>query len=160
MNQGINSYLTFKLGPTTFGVHVGKVIEIQEYLAPKAVPDSLSYVTGVFEYREEVIPLIDTYAKFNIGTIEITPQTCVVVLEILNETKNTTTKVGILVDTVADVFEATADQLKPIEDDYKPGYITATYKMGNSLIMMLNTNKVFSEKDITALDQLIKDFSE
>ena len=82
MDQVINSYLTFSVGNNTFGIHVEKVEEIKEYISPKAVPESLPYVKGVIDHRDEVIPVIDAAQKFNLGKIEITPQTCIVVLEI------------------------------------------------------------------------------
>jgi purine-binding chemotaxis protein CheW len=157
MNQNTTSYLTFNVRDNIFGIHVSKVVEINEYIQPKSVPESLSFVTGVIEYRDEVLPLIDTAAKFNLGQVELSPQTCIVVLEILNEVKNSTTKIGILVDAVSDVFEASEEALKPIEDDYKPQYISATCKMDDTLVMILDANKVFSEKDIVAMDELVKE---
>jgi chemotaxis signal transduction protein len=106
---------------------------------------------------DEVIPLIDTAAKFNLGKITITPQTCTVILEIINEQKNSTSKVGVVVDAVSDVFETDPEQIKPLENDYKPKYISSTYKIDDTLVMILDSNKIFSEKDIIALDKIIKD---
>jgi purine-binding chemotaxis protein CheW len=156
MDRSTNSYLTFKVNDNTFGIHVEKVVEIKEYSEPEKIPETLTYVTGVLEYRDEVIPLIDTAAKFNLGKITLTPQTCIVVIEVINEHKNSTSKVGIIVDTVSDVFEPDMEQLKPIENDYKPTYITSTYRLHDTLVMILNSNKIFSEKDIIALNEIIE----
>jgi len=154
MDQVINSYLTFSVGNNTFGVHVEKVEEIKEYISPKAVPESLPYVKGVIDHRDEVIPVIDAAQKFNLGKIEITPQTCIVVLEIEKQTGESF-KIGVLVDNVSDVFESDPEKVKKIEDDYKPGYISATYRTESLLVMILNANKVFSETDIVAMDKMI-----
>ena len=156
MDQSTNSYLTFKVNDNTFGIHVEKVVEIKEYTEPESIPETLPYVTGVLEYRDEVIPLIDTAVKFNLGKINVTPQTCIVVIEVINEQKNSTSKVGIIVDTVSDVFEPELEQLKPIENDYKPKYISSTYKLNDILVMILDSNKIFSEKDIIELDKIIE----
>jgi len=156
MDQSTNSYLTFKVNDNTFGIHVEKVVEIKEYSAPESIPETLPYVTGVMEYRDEVIPMIDTALKFNLGKITLTPQTCIVVVEIINEQKNSNSRVGIIVDTVSDVFEPGEEQLKPIENDYKPKYISATYKLEDTLVMILDSNKIFSDKDIIALDEIIE----
>ncbi|NPA36456.1 MAG: chemotaxis protein CheW [Chlorobi bacterium] len=159
MDQSTNSYLTFKVNDNIFGIHVEKVVEIKEYKEPKSIPETLPYVTGVFEYRDEVIPLIDTAVKFNLGKINLTSQTCIVVLEIINEQKNINAKVGIIVDTVSDVIEADPEVLKQIEDDYKPNYISATYKQGDNLVMIINANKIFSAKDIIAMDKAIDEIN-
>lgn len=156
MDRSTNSYLTFKVNDNTFGIHVEKVVEIKEYSEPEKIPETLPYVSGVLEYRDEVIPLIDTAVKFNLGKITLTSQTCIVVIEVINEHKNSTSKVGIIVDTVSDVFEPDTEQLKPIENDYKPTYITSTYRLHDTLVMILDSNKIFSEKDIIALDEIIE----
>ncbi len=156
MNQSTNSYLTFKVNDNAFGIHVEKVVEIKEYSEPKSIPESMPYVTGIIEYLDEVIPLIDTATKFNIGKITIAPQTCTIILEVINEQKNSNSKVGIIVDAVSDVFETDPMQIKALKNDYKPTYISSTYKLDNNLVMILDSNKIFSEKDIIALDKIIK----
>jgi len=156
MGEEVNAYLTFSVGDNTFGVHVEKVIEIKEYEQPKAVPESMVYVKGVTEHREQIIPVIDAAAKFNIGEIEVTPQSCIVVLDIIKGAG--LMSIGVLVDAVSDVFEADDTKLKVIETDYKPGYISASYQRNDELIMILNADKVFSETDIFALDTAVESF--
>jgi len=160
MNQSTNSYLTFKVNDNAFGIHVEKVVEIKEYSEPKSIPESMPYVTGIIEYMDEVIPLIDTAVKFNLGKITIAPQTCIVILEIINEQKNSTSKIGVIVDAVSDVFETDPKQIKPLENDYKPNYISSTYKVDDNLVMILDSNEIFSKKDIIALDKIIDNLKE
>ncbi len=154
MDQEINSYLTFSVANNTFGIHVEKVEEIKEYILPKVVPESLPFVKGVIDHRDQVIPVIDAARKFNLGSIDITPQTCIVVLEI-EKRKGEFFKIGVLVDNVSDVFESDPEKVRKIEDDYKPGYISATYRTEDLLVMILNANKVFSDTDIVAMDKMI-----
>lgn len=154
MSEQINAYLTFSVKQNIFGVHVGKVIEILEYVKPKAVPESLPYVTGVMDHRDTIIPVIDMGMKFNVGATELTPQSCIVILEINKPDQSETFIIGAIVDSVSDVFESELEMLKTIENDFKPVYISATCKKNDNLIMILNTEAVFNEKDIIALDQL------
>ncbi|WP_439182003.1 chemotaxis protein CheW [Carboxylicivirga taeanensis] len=156
MSQEVNAYLTFSLDNNVFGVHVEKVIEIREYTTPKSVPESMSYVKGVTDHREQIIPIVDAAVKFNLGQVEVTPQSCIVVLEINKADGSGLMNIGILVDAVSDVFEADDASLKVIETDYKPGYITASYQKIDELVMILNVDKIFSEKDIISLDEIIK----
>jgi len=154
MSELINAYLTFDVGQNIFGVHVGRVVEILEYVNPKSVPESLPYIKGVIDHRETIVPVIDTAAKFNVGNIEVGPQTCIVILEIDKPDQSGTFIIGAMVDAVSDVFESDMEKIKTIENDFKPGYISATYKSNESLVMILDTNKVFNEKDIIALDEI------
>ncbi|MBR8537049.1 chemotaxis protein CheW [Carboxylicivirga mesophila] len=156
MSQEVNAYLTFAVGNNIFGVHVEKVVEIKEYAAPKSVPESMSYVKGVADHREQIIPIIDAAAKFNLGEINITPQSCIVVLEIDKADGSGMMSIGVLVDAVSDVFETDESKLKAIETDYKPGYISASYQNGDDLVMILNADKIFSEKDIINLGEVVK----
>lgn len=158
MSEGVNAYLTFSVGNNTFGVHVEKVIEIKEYEEPKTMPESMVYVKGISEHRNQIIPVIDAAAKFNLGQIELTPQSCIVVLDVIKA--GGMMSVGVLVDDVSDVFEADETELKEIESDYKPGYISASYRRNDELIMILNADKVFSETDIIALDRVLQSFKE
>ncbi|WP_430812499.1 MULTISPECIES: chemotaxis protein CheW [unclassified Carboxylicivirga] len=156
MSQDVNAYLTFSIGDNVFGVHVEKVIEIKEYEAPKSVPESMAYMKGVTEHREQVIPVIDAAAKFNLGEVVITPQSCCVVLEIDKADGSGVMHIAILVDAVSDVFEADDSKLKAIETDYKPGYILASYQRNEELVMILNADMIFSEKDIISIDEVLK----
>lgn len=155
MSQEVNAYLTFSIGDNLFGIHVEKVIEIKEYTQPKAVPESMAYVKGVTDHREQIIPVVDAAAKFNLGQIEITPQSCIVVLDINKVDGSGIMSVGILVDNVSDVFEADESKLRAIDNDYKPGYILSSYQNNDDLIMILNADKIFSETDIISIGEIM-----
>lgn len=155
MSSEQNTYLTFKVKDHTFGITVDKVLEIKEYETPKPMPESPKYMQGVTEFRDQVVPLIDCGLKFNLPPIDINPLTCIVVLELRNELLDKDFKVGIVVDAVSDVFETGETEVVDLEDDYRPGYITSTYKSENGLVVILDANKVFSEKDIISIDRVV-----
>jgi purine-binding chemotaxis protein CheW len=155
MTSAINSYLTFKIGEETFGLSVAKVMEIREYREPKSLPQTLPFVVGVIQYQDEIIPLIDTGIKFGMNPIIITPSTCTVVLQLVNDIMGKSYRVAILVDAVSDVFESEDSQLKSIIDDYRPTYIAATYLNDDKYIYILNPDTVFNQKEIiTMLDAI------
>jgi len=156
MSNTSSTYLAFKISDHLFGVNVDKVMEISEYRAPKPIPESPSYVLGVVEFREHVVPQIDTAQKFNMPPIDITAMTCMVVLELQNLDLAKKFRVAILVDSVSDVFEATEDNTVPFTDDFHPQYLTASYKTNHGMVMILDADKVFSIKDVIALDKLVR----
>jgi purine-binding chemotaxis protein CheW len=155
MNNDISTYLTFKVGTHLFGVDVSKVLEISEFKEPQRVPESPAYMLGVLEFRDQVIPMIDCGLKFGLSNIEITEVTCMVVLELYNVALAKKMKVSIVVDTVSDVFESSFHEKLTMEDDFKPGYVESSYKTDSGLVMVLDADKVFSEKEIITLSTLM-----
>ncbi len=154
-----NSYLTFKVGANLFGIHVEHVVEILEFVPLKSKPESLPYILGLIEHRDEVIPLVDTGLKFGQPAIEINEQTCIVVLNILNSTTNRNYHVAIVADLVTDVIDVEESQLQVIESDYKPGYVIGAVKHNDALVLMMNVNKVFSDTDVLLINNLVQEFN-
>jgi purine-binding chemotaxis protein CheW len=147
----MNSYLTLKIGEEIFGVNVAKVMEIREYQPPKPLPQTFPFVLGVIEYRDEIVPLIDTAVKFGMSPIAIAPGTCIVILQLISDSLGKTYRIGVLVDTVADVLECEEAQMKTIVDDYKPNYIYSTFSTDDKLVFILNADVVFNQKEIIGM---------
>jgi purine-binding chemotaxis protein CheW len=150
-----NSYLTLKIGEEVFGVNVAKVMEIREYQPPKPLPQTFPFVLGVVEYRDEIIPLIDTAIKFGMAPITIEPSSCIVILQLISDSLGKTYRMAVLVDSVADVLECDDAQMKGINDDYKPNYIISTYSADDKLVFILNADLVFNQKEIIGMLDMI-----
>ncbi|TLX77143.1 chemotaxis protein CheW [Labilibacter sediminis] len=157
MEEINNSYLSFKIGTESFAIHVSKVNEIREYEVPRNMPESISFMKGVIDHREEVIPVIDTGVKFALKPVEITQQTCIIIIDVTRKDSGKTFRVGILTDAVTDVFEAAESQFKHIETDYSPNYIKATCQVNDNFYLILNSDEVFSVNDIVEMSSVIKE---
>ncbi len=155
MTSNMNSYLTFKIGEDVFGVNVVSVMEIREYLQPKPLPQTLPFVLGVVEYRDEIIPIIDTGIKFGMSPIKVNSGTCTIILQLMSDTLAKSYRVGILVDTVADVLECDGSVLKNISEDYKPHYILSTYSSEDKMVFILNADVVFSQKEVIGMLEMV-----
>ncbi len=154
MEEITNSYLSFTVGSQHFAIHVGKVNEIREYEKPRNVPEAISFMKGVIDHRDEVVPVIDTAIKFNLPSTEITLQTCIIIIEV-TKADQTTFKIGIITDAVTDVFEADPELFKKIDNEYKPGYIDSTYNYNNNHYLMIDVDKVFSTNEIIEFDKIL-----
>ncbi|MCW3806414.1 chemotaxis protein CheW [Plebeiibacterium marinum] len=150
-----NSYLSFKVGTELFAIHVGRVSEICEYQEPRKIPETVSFMTGVIDHRDEVIPVIDTGLKFGMKAVEITAQTCIVVVDVTRKDTDTSFRVGILTDAVTDVFEVNEEEFKQVDTDYSPGYIKATCSVNNNFYLILNSDKVFSVNEIIGMGDVL-----
>lgn len=157
MEEINNSYLSFKIGTETFAIHVGKVNEIREYETPRNMPEAISFMVGVIDHRDAVIPVIDTGVKFGLKPIEITPLTCIIIIDVKRKDSDTSFRVGILTDAVTDVFEADEDEFKDIETNYSPKYIKSTYNLNDNFYLILNSDEVFSINEIINMNSIIKE---
>jgi len=149
------SYLTFQLSDETFALSVKYVINILEMCKITQVPRMPDYLKGVINLRGEVLPVIDMRMKFGLPPIEITKNTCILVLEIsLDELQ---TKIGVLVDSVSEVIERGYETIKPpptIGAKYKSEFITGMLEELEKFTMILDINKVFSTNEIINIQEI------
>lgn len=151
MNEEIkitNSYLSFKIGETSFCVSVNKVLNILELMKITNIPQSPDYMLGVINLRGEVLPVIDSRIKFGIQKDENTINTCIIVLDI--EFENEMSHIGFLVDTVLEVFEIDDQALlsaPSIGNKYKSEFIKGVFKIENEFIMLLDIDMVFTSDE-------------
>lgn len=152
--KDINSYLSFKLGEEYFAVNVDQVIEILEVPAITKIPRAPGYMAGVINLRGNVLPLIDTRIKFNMDPIQMTVNTCVVVIEINVEGESL--QIGTLVDEVLEVLEIDKNQIQPspsIEAQYKLDFIEGMFRKDEDFIMLLNLGAVFSLTEVNFMQE-------
>lgn len=152
-----HSYLTFKLGNEFFAANVSQVFEILQLTKITKVPQSPSYMRGVINLRGNVLPVIDTRIKFGMSYTEDTVNTCIMVLNVHMDSESV--MLGALVDSVQEVLEISADQIKPtpsIGTKYRSEFIEGMVKLHEQFIMLLNIDHIFSADELI----LVKENSE
>ena len=145
-------YLTFVLNKEQYGLEILKVREIIGYMNITCVPRTPSYVKGVINLRGQVIPVIDLRLKFDMEEIDVTDQTCIIVVEISVEGRKCLT--GIIVDNVSEVLDITKEQ---IEEPPQFGaavdtsFILGLGKIGNQVKILLDIDKVLAGEKLSSL---------
>ena len=145
-------YLTFALGKEEYGLAILKVREIFGYMDITAIPRTPSYVRGVINLRGQVMAVVDLRDKFGMESVERTEQTCIIVVEIRRGGRKVCT--GIIVDHVSEVLEVPGNK---IEDPPSFGtsvdadFILGLGKIGDSVKILLDINKVLDGEEIAAL---------
>ena len=151
----LKSYLSFKLGDEIFAANVSKVLNILEMTKITQVPKSPNYMIGVINLRGTVLPVIDTRIKFGLSATEFTPNTCILVLEVIVE--NDHLHVGALVDAVQEVLEIEDEELlaaPTLGNRYRSEFINGMYKLTDEqFIMMLDMDKIFNVEDLALLGE-------
>ncbi|MEW6710552.1 MAG: chemotaxis protein CheW [Candidatus Riflebacteria bacterium] len=145
----INQYLAFKLGEEVYAVEVGKVREILDFPPITKVPRTPDFMRGVINLRGSVVPVVDMRLKFGMSRTEKSVNTCIIVVEAMVENEITT--IGALADSVQEVFELSNANIEPppkIGTRLKVEFLKGMGKIGESFLMILDIDKVFSSSEI------------
>ncbi len=155
--QTSNSYLLFRLQEELFAVSVHKVLEIietgEEHTItnlPKAPPS----ISGVVNFRGNVIPVVNTRLKFDLDDYTKDEKFVVMVLNLtINEQEHI---IGSQSDKVVDVIEITEEDIKPIPEvgqGYNSDYIKGVVHRDGKFIMLLNLEAAIGTDDIIKLKE-------
>lgn len=145
-------YLTFSLGKEQYGVEILKVREINCLLDITAVPRTPNFVRGVINLRGKVIPVIDLRIKFGMETVESNEQTCIIVVDIIQN--NIAVQMGIIVDTVSEVLDIDTDDIEETPtfgSSCRTDFIKGIAKTKGGVKILLNIEKVLSNDEIVAM---------
>lgn len=146
-------YLTFSLEQEEYGIGILKVKEIIGMMPITSVPRTPTFVKGVINLRGKVIPVMDLRLKFDMGEIPYTDRTCIIVVEI--ELKDSTVLIGIVVDAVSEVLNIQKEEIEETPafgTSLNTEYILGMAKMEGGVKILLDIDKVLSQKEVTQLE--------
>ena len=107
-------FLTFRLATETYGVDILRVQEIRGWEPVTRLPNTPDHVRGVLNLRGAVVPVLDLRRRFGLPGQEIGKDTVVIVLRIRGDQGERS--MGVVVDAVADVVDASEEALQPAPD--------------------------------------------
>jgi purine-binding chemotaxis protein CheW len=113
--------LSFKLGAEEYGIDILRVQEIRGYEPPTRIANAPEFIKGVVNLRGVIVPVVDMRIRFGLEDVQYNAFTVVIVLNVAGRT------MGVVVDSVSDVLELQAGQIKPSPDfnaAVDPTYIT------------------------------------
>ncbi len=148
-NTKIISYLSFKLDKEYFAANVSKVVNILEMTPITKVPKTPSYLKGIINLRGEVLPVVDLRQKLEMDEVNVTANTCILVLEIQHQEEKV--HLGAIVDSVQEVMEIEDREIMPnptSDIGISTEFLQGMYKFDEHFIMILNMQKIFSDTDL------------
>lgn len=107
-------YLTFSLGTEEYGIVITKIREIIGIMEITAVPHTPDFIKGVINLRGRVIPIIELRMRFGMEVRPYDERTCIIVVDVPGPTG--VVQVGMLVDSVSEVINITAQDIEPPPD--------------------------------------------
>lgn len=137
--------VVFSIGKELYGVGIDAVQEIVRVPDVTEVPDAPVFLEGVINLRGRVVPVIDLRKRLRLPGVTRTKSTRVLV------TENGGGMVGLLVDSVSEVFKIQPDAIEePPEMISAIGveYITGVAKMNEKLIILLDLKKILNIEDM------------
>ena len=143
-------YLTFSLAKETYGIQILKVQEIIEMIDVTKVPRTPPFVKGVINLRGKVIPVVDLRLKFGMEGIEVSRQTCIIVVYV--QCGDTRLTMGMMVDAVSEVLDIPGDSIAPPPDfgsQVDTAFLLGMAKSKDSVRMLLDIDKVLSTRELT-----------
>jgi len=150
----VTQFLTFKLGSEMYALPVVNVREVLDYISVTPIPRSLPFMKGVINLRGGVVPVIDLKKKIDIGEVENSDDTSIIIVEL--EFDSGITNVGVLVDAVKAVEEIEPGSLEKVPEVGMPveqSLIDSIGKLDDAFVIILDVNKVFSHEELTTLSK-------
>lgn len=143
-------YLVFALGKEDYGLEIIKVREIIGMMHMTALPQVPNYVKGVINLRGKVIPIIDLRIKFGMPEIEVTSESCIIVINLQEML------MGVIIDKVKEVLDIRQADISPAPhfgEHVHTDYILGVARTADSVKILLNIEKVLSD-DMAMADKL------
>ena len=149
--QADNEYLTFTLGKEEYGIDILKVQEIRGYEAVTRIANAPAFIKGVVNLRGIIVPILDMRIKFNLGEARYDQFTVAIILNVAGRV------VGMVVDSVSDVIQLTAEQIRPAPDfsssTFDTKYITGLGTIDSRMLILVDIERLMSGVDMGLMEQ-------
>jgi purine-binding chemotaxis protein CheW len=148
--ESVQQFLSFTIGNENYGVDLMSVREIKGWSQTTQLPNSPEFMKGVINLRGIVVPIFDLRKRFNMGDTTPNEKNAVIIVTAGNRL------IGILVDTVSDILDATSSQInqaphvdKKLDADFIKGLISIAEKM----VVLLDVDKIFDAETLQNADR-------
>jgi purine-binding chemotaxis protein CheW len=141
--------VVFKVDDENFAADIMQVERILSYTEPTKVPESPAYVKGVIKYQESILPVIDLKKRLNLLETAMKDDPKIIVV------KHNEKSIGLIVDVVSEVIDISSDNIEPSPDIVRGisnKYMTGMIKLDGRIIILLDTQKILTNDEITQLN--------
>ena len=151
--MGVLKILVFKINNKMFAADINDIERIIKYEEATYIPDMPTFVEGVINYEEKVIPSINLNKKLGLND-EILESRKIIVIR--REKK----RFAVVVDNVYEVCEIKENSIEDIpinKLNMKKDYIKGLIKLNENIVVLLNLFKILteSEEEIIFLGEII-----
>jgi len=151
LNDDLLQWVTFRLGDETYGINVMMVQEVLRVSEIAPVPGAPEYVIGIINLRGNVVTVVDTRSRFGLPFKETDDLSRIVIIEANEQV------IGILVDSVAEVVELTADEIEVapnVGNEESSRYIQGVTSRDGELLILVDLNKFLTDEEMAELEAM------
>ncbi|OMG56927.1 chemotaxis protein CheW [Azonexus hydrophilus] len=144
-----SEFLTFTLGSEEYAIDILKVQEIRGYETPTLIANAPPFIKGVINLRGIIVPIVDLRIKFNLGKVEYTPFTVVIILNIAGRV------IGAVVDSVSDVLSLTSAQVRQAPDfsgSFDTKYILGLASIDQRMLIVTDIERLMTSADMELIE--------
>lgn len=124
-----------------FALELDRIERIIEFSKPKKLPETADYILGVIQYNEKVLPIIDLNRRLY-GTPGDAGNHSKIIVILWKGTH-----LGLVVDEILGiktVEDSAYEEASMGEESISSEYIKGFLKMGEDIIIVMDTDKLFS----------------
>jgi len=142
--------VTFRLANEEYGLPITKVREINRVVPVTKLPQTPSFVEGIINLRGRIIPVIDLRKRFEMPVTAHDEDTRIIIVDISGQI------VGVIVDAVTEVVRLNTENIEspPATVAVASQYIKGVGKIGDRLIILLDIDKVLTDKEELAVKHI------
>jgi purine-binding chemotaxis protein CheW len=140
--------VTFGLQGEIFAIESERVHEVLDLVPITRIPNSRPFIKGLINVRGKVVTVTDLRTKFGMAPIAFTADTRIVVIEVRID--NEPVVIGALADKVYEVTEVAAASMEEaprIGMSWRPEFIRAIGKRGDTFIIIADIDQVFASEE-------------
>ena len=146
-SKDIKQCLTFLLDSKEYAIDILEIQEIRVWeQATIDLSDAPDYVMGAIDLRGVKIPLVDMRKRFHLDDRDYNEEDTDII--IIKEEWSEGNRVGLIVDFAADVFDVTAEQIRPAENFGRKTLdcMSCFVLEKSSVIVILDTKRILEEE--------------
>ena len=144
MANNENKMLIFGLNGERYATDIKEIERILGYQEPTVLPEAPTFVKGVINHEQSILPIISLSKKFNFGEDKESENRKIIVV------KRNENKFGIIVENVYEVRDVSSDLMEvapPITATIDRKYISGLIKLEDKIVILLDLEKILSLED-------------
>ena len=136
--------LIFGLNGERYATDIKEVERILGYQEPTVLPAAPTFVKGVINYEQSILPIISLSRKFNFEEDKESENRKIIVV------KRDENKFGIIVENVYEVKDINSDLMEvapPITATVDKKYIAGLIKLEDNIVILLDLEEILSSEE-------------
>ncbi len=150
-NSQKGQLVTFLLGQETYGIDIFKIQEVLHYRDVTTIPNAPTFVEGVIQVRDRLIPVVDLKAKLGIDDTGQSKKR-ILILDLGRQ------YLGVVVDDISKVLMLSDSCYEDLPDavikDPERECVTSVAKVDDQLVIIIYPERILTSGQMQALQDI------